>query len=120
MTNALYPRLRATADRLLSSYGGTAVLRRMENVGTPWDPTLEPVDYPCTLMQGTIDMTNAAGTLIEATDRQAIIAASDLPFAPTTADKLVVGGVEHALKSVQPLQPDPTGSAVLYEVVFVG
>ncbi|WP_174804356.1 hypothetical protein [Martelella limonii] len=109
----------AEVTEALAEVGGTAAIIRMETTGG-YDPTLTPVEYPCTLFQDMLDMTKVKGTLIEATDRREYIAASNLEIVPTTADKLLLAGKEYTIKSVQPLQPDPNGPVIMYEVIFVG
>lgn len=118
MSTFNYARSQATAKRLITKFGGTAAIRRSTTSGPSYDPQITTTDYPCTLVQDMIDMTKVTGTLIETTDRRELIAASDLAITPTTADKLVLGGSVHAIKSVQPLQPDPTGPVIMYEVIF--
>lgn len=102
-----------------TSASETVHIRRITKTGPDYDPVFNSDDYPCTLVQMTIDLTKATGTLIEATDRMAMISSSDLPIVPTTADVIVIGTREHAIKSIQPLQPDPGSVALVYEVVFV-
>lgn len=102
----------------LAEVGGTPAIRRTTTSGPAYDPVVTTTDYACTMMQDMIDFTKVSGTLIEQTDRRVIIASSGLVISPTTADKIVIGGVEHAIKSVQPLQPDPAGTVVYWEVVF--
>lgn len=108
----------AEVTEALKEVGGTAAIRRSTTSGPSYDPQITTTDYSCTLVQDMIDMTKVTGTLIDKTDRMEFVSASDLEIRPVPGDKLVLGGSVHAIKSVQPLQPDPTGPVVYYEVIF--
>lgn len=108
----------AEVTSALAEVGGTGAIRRFVATGPDYDPTLTPTDYPCTLYQDMVELTKMAGTLIEANDRRVYVAASNLGITPTTADKWVLGGAEYVIKSAQPLQPDPNGAVIMYEIVF--
>lgn len=114
-----YASIAAEVADAIAEVGGSAIIRRTTTSGPSYDPVITTTDYPCTLFQDSIDLTKVTGTLIETSDRRALVSSSDLAIVPTTADKLVIGGVEHAMKSIQPLQPNPGDVAVMYEVYYV-
>lgn len=108
----------AEVAEALLEVGGTVVIRRKVLTGPADNRVVVATDYSVTLVQMAIDYTNVSGTLIKIGDKSGMINAAGLAIIPTTADKLVIGGLEHALVSVQPIQPDPTGVSVVYNVIY--
>ena len=108
----------AEVAEALLEVGGAVVIRRSARSGPADNRVTVTTDYPVTLVQMTIDIKNVVGTLIQIGDKAGMINAAGLPIVPTTADKLVIAGVEWALVSIQPIQPDPTGPMVGYNVIY--
>lgn len=108
----------AEVAEALLEVGGAATVRRSVRTGPADNRNVVITNYAVTLVQMSIDFTKMTGTLIQMGDKAGMINAAGLAIVPTTADKLVVGGVEHALVSVQPIQPDPTSVNVVYNVIY--
>lgn len=114
-----YTAMRARADRLIKRAGMAAKIRRLtaRTGGEEWNPASQsggvPKDYDCTVVIADYTNTERAGTLIEETDRRAIISAQGLCVCPAVGDKLVVCGKEHPIKALSPVSP--AGTVVLYD-----
>lgn len=102
----------------LAEVGGSVVIRRTVRSGLSDNRVNVVNDYPVTLVQFAIDFSKVGGTLIQLSDRAGMINAAGLAIVPSTADKLVVAGVEMTIASVQPMQPDPNGAMLGYEVIY--
>ncbi len=101
-----YGRFKATADRLLARFGQPGILRRPTASGTAYNPTAgSPQDYACTLVVDAYSNRDVDGTRVRATDKKVLLATGALAIEPATADKLVIGGVEHTIERVEPLAP---------------
>lgn len=107
--------IRSEIATALGDVGFTAQVRRVSraagpNAWTPGSPTT--TDTPVKVISGTFQFGQIDGTLIRSTDRKITVEAGQI--APTPEDKLVIGGVEHEIVAVMPL--DPGGVALLYEI----
>ncbi|QIG67253.1 hypothetical protein EVB37_017 [Rhizobium phage RHph_TM3_3_3] len=115
MTNALYTRLQATAQRLITRYGQSGVIRRV----TPPDPVTggdgTPSDYPCILVPMTYDQRYVDGTNVRSADRQLYISSVGLAIKPTVGDQAVTadGTAYHIVAS------DPNNYDGVTDVVFI-
>lgn len=110
-----YGRSKATADRLVSKFGQSATLRRPTSSGTAYNPTPgQPDDHPVTVVVLDYDRREIDGTRILATDRKVLLAVGNLAIEPATSDKAVIGGVEHSIIDIQPLNPG--GLVILYQL----
>ncbi|WP_313666216.1 hypothetical protein [Shinella sp.] len=109
-----YPRIRATAARLIAKFGQTGAIRRTTISGPAYDPETVITDHACQLavMQYTDDKID--GTLIMRGDKLVYLSTAGLSIEPSTADKVVIGGEEHAIVNVKPLSP--AGLVVFWEV----
>lgn len=114
MTAFDYARSKATADRLIARFGQSATLRRQTNTGTSYQPTITTTDYACTIVVLDYDLREIDGARVLATDKKVLLAKGSLAIEPTTADKLLIGGVAHSLIDVRPLSP--AGTVVLYQL----
>jgi hypothetical protein len=111
-----YARAQATALRLLEKFGQTgSIIRDVPGSGPDWDPGPPvPTTSPCTLVVLKFDNKDIDGTLIKASDKKVYIAAKGLSIAPTTTDKVMIGGVSHTIVRVMPL--NPAGINVYFEI----
>lgn len=101
-----YARMKATADRLLAKFGQAATLRRSTSTGTAFNPTPgAPVDYPITVVVEVYAFREIDGTRIRRDDLKVLMAKDALTIEPTTSDRLLIGGVEHAILDVRPENP---------------
>jgi len=79
---------------------------------TPWGTTADTFtesELPAMVSSYPFDMID--GTLIRATDKRVMVSA--VGAVPTTADKLEIDGVDHAIVMVKPLAP--SGVPLFYE-----
>ncbi|MCD1266067.1 hypothetical protein B5M44_19150 [Shinella sumterensis] len=113
MVNALYPKLQQTAARLIAKFGQAGAIRRTTTSGPAYDPETVTTDHACQLavMQYTDDKID--GTLIMRGDKLVYLSTAGLSIEPSTADKVVIGGEEHAIVNVKPLSP--AGLVVFWE-----
>lgn len=109
-----YARIRATAARLIAKFGQAGAIRRATTSGPAYDPETVTTDHACQLavMQYTDDKID--GTLIMRGDKLTYLSTAGLSIEPSTADKLMIGGEEHAIVNVKPLSP--AGLVVFYEI----
>ncbi len=111
-----YAKTQATAERLINRFGHVGAIKRTTQSGPAYDPILTTASHPCSLVVLDIALDKIDGTLIEASDKMAYVSTEGLTINITTADRIEVGGVEHAIKVVRPL--NPAGTIVYWEVVF--
>lgn len=114
MTKFDYTKSRATAEKLIAKFGQTGTLRRETASSTAYDPTITTNDYTVTLVDLDYDETQLSGTLITRGDRLVYLSTIGLAIVPANGDKILIGGVEHAILDVKPLQP--SGTIVLWEL----
>jgi hypothetical protein len=103
-----YERSRAAAERLIARFGQAASLRRTTASGADYDPALTVEDFPCLLVDLDHRERRIDESSIRQDDRMVYLSAAGLSVTPTLADRLLIGGAEHAIVSVQPLSPDGT------------
>ncbi|MFK0163498.1 hypothetical protein [Rhizobium sp. NPDC090279] len=106
-----YDRTRATAARLIAKFGGKGSLRRISNTGLDYDPAQTSEDFACSLVDLDHSQAHVADTLIQRGDRMVYLSTEGLSITPALADKVLIGGVEHAIVDIQPLSP---GGAVVF------
>ena len=95
-----------TASRIIKRFGQAGTLRQIVNIGTEWAPTQIEADTAITLAIIDYAQEVSDGTLIGSGDLRALVSVEGLSATPTTADKLIVGGVEYVIVRVSPLGPD--------------
>src|SRR4051812_15674762 len=103
MTDALYTRLQATAQRLIKKYGQAGTIRRI----TPPDPVTggdgTSTEYLCSLVPMSYDQRYIDGTNIRASDRQLYISGVGLAIKPTVGDEAVTAdGVVYHIVAADP------------------
>ncbi|MGV1756097.1 hypothetical protein ACQZ6F_08715 [Rhizobium sp. A22-96] len=103
-----YGKARATAERLIAKFGQKASLRRIVNSGPDYDPLQTSEDFACSLVDLDHSEAHVGDTLIQRGDRMVYLSTEGLPITPTLADKLLIGGAEHAIVDLQPLSPGGT------------
>lgn len=115
---ATYVKLRATAQRLIQKNGRTITYRQkggtLVDVTKPWlgttgDTTLTPkaafIDY---------EQSDVRGQLVQAGDKQVLIAADDLPgITPGNQDSIEDGSIRWGIVSVNAI--DPSDAPIVYE-----
>ncbi|MBX4872701.1 MULTISPECIES: hypothetical protein [Rhizobium] len=110
-----YERFAGLAQRLISKFGQTGIIKRI----TPPDPVLggdsTSVDYPVKLVPMTYDQRYVDGTNVRASDRQLYISSVGLAIKPTVGDEAVTAdGVAYHIIAVDPHNYDG-----ITDVVFI-
>jgi hypothetical protein len=110
-----YGRSKATADRLIGRFGQAAALKRPNSSGPAYAPVEgTPTSYAVTVVVNDYRNAEIDGTRVQSGDKKVMMAKGSLAIEPTTSDTLVIGGKEHAIVEVRPLNPG--GTVILYEV----
>lgn len=117
-----YVRSKATADRLITKYGQTAVLRRFNPTGAAYDPVVGRAVDEYSVNIVVMDYTDfeVGQGRVKASDKRVYLAKGDLDFDPTPLDRLIIGGEPHAIvgpnegRGVRTLSP--AGVPVMYEL----
>lgn len=116
-----YPAAKADADEMIAEFGQTGTLVRPVTTGPVHNPVEgTPLSYPVTFV--VIDWTDSeiAGGRVLMTDKKVILAKGNLVVDPTPTDRLVIGGVSHAIigpdegRGIRTLAP--SGIICLYEL----
>jgi hypothetical protein len=114
MSNPVFARLQATAQRLIAKYGQQGTVKRI----TPPDPILggdgTEANYPATLVPMTYDQRYVNGTTILTTDRQIYISSVGIAVVPQVGDIVSAGGVEYHV-----INADPNNYDGITNVVFI-
>lgn len=115
---ALVDGVRKGASKAIAKLGGNVTIRYVSNAA--YNTTSG------TVVENTTDITikgvvqgvsNAeVNSLIEAEDKQLIVATADLATAPETKDRVVINSVEHQIISVNTVEQDNT--AVTFELIL--
>lgn len=103
-----YGKARATAERLIAKFGQRGSLRRIVNSGPDYDPVQTREDFPCSLVDLEQSQAHVSDTLVQRGDRTVYLSTEELSITPTLADKMLIGGAEHAIVDIQPLSPGGT------------
>ncbi|AGB71749.1 MULTISPECIES: hypothetical protein [Rhizobium] len=103
-----YDKARATAERLITKFGQRGSLRRITNAGPDYDPVQTREDFACSLVDLDHSQAHIADTLIQRGDRMVYLSTEGLSITPTLADRMLIGGIEHAIVDIQPLSPGGT------------
>ena len=110
-----YARMKATADRLIAKFGQAAVLRRPTWTGTEQNPVAgTPTDYPVTVVVEVYAFSQIDGERVRRDDKKVLVSKGSLAVEPAVSDKIVIGGVEHAIVRVMPT--DPGGTVIMWEL----
>lgn len=111
-----YARSKATAERLLASFGQTATLRQITNSGDAWEPSLTETDTSVTVVDLNREVRDASGTLTGQT-RRTLYVSTSAGVTPAKGDKVVIGSTEHEIEAVRTLAPG--GTTIMHEVDLV-
>jgi len=95
MSIQVYRRLQATAQRLITKYGQSGVIKR----STPPDPVEggdgSETDYTAILVPMTYEQRYVNGTTILTNDREVYISSVGLAIVPQVGDIVSAGGVDY-------------------------
>jgi len=114
MSNPLFARLQATAQRLISKFGQHGTIKRLGSVDPVEGGDPVPVEYQATLVPMTYDQRYVNGTTILTSDRQIYISSVGLAIVPTVGDVVVAGGVDYHIVAA-----DPNNYDGITNVVFI-
>ena len=103
-----YDKTRAMAERLIAKFGQKGSLRRISHSSLDYDPVQTSEDFLCSLVDLDQSQVHVADTLVQRGDRMVYLSTEGLSITPTLSDRMLIGGVEHALVDIPPLSPGGT------------
>jgi hypothetical protein len=107
---ALANPLRKVASKLMAKFGGEATIRRV-TVGA-YDPATGTAAETTsdTVLRGVLEDVNVreVNDLIQSGDKRLTVAAADVAAVPSTADRVLIGGVTHQIIRVTTIEQDNT------------
>jgi hypothetical protein len=115
---ALANPLRKVASKLMAKFGGTATIRRINigayntSTGTAAETTSD------TELRGVLEDVNVreVNDLIQSGDKRLTVAAADVAAVPSTADRVLIGGITHQVIRVTTIEQDNT--AITHELIL--
>lgn len=113
MTAFDYVGFRSVAEQLIAEAGQLATLRRRTKFGEDYDPIFVSTDYGCTLVVLSYSDARIDGERIKVGDKRIYLSTKDLAVMPSDTDSIIIGGVEHAIISLEPISPG--GTVVAYK-----
>lgn len=110
--------LEKVAIDVINALGGDVTIRYI--TAGSYNPTTGSVTQTTddTAIKGVVETVSNAevNQLVEATDKKLIVAAGDLPGAPTTKDHVVISSVVHQVIRVDTIEQDNT--PITYELIL--
>ena len=110
--------LEKVASNVINALGGDVTIRYITagSYNATTGSVTETTDD--TAIKGVVENVSNAevNQLVEATDKKLIVAADDLPSAPTTKDRVVISSVVHQIIRVDTIEQDNT--AITYELIL--
>ena len=115
---ALANPLRKVASKLMAKFGGVATIRRITagvynpTTGTASEATAD------TAVRGVLEDVSVreVNDLIQSGDKRLTVAAADVAAAPSTADRVLIGGITHQVIRVTTIEQDNT--AITHELIL--
>ena len=110
--------LRKVASKLMLKFGGEATIRRITvgaynaTTGTAAETTSD------TVLSGVLGDVSVRGVndLIQSGDKRLTVAAADVATVPSTADRVLIGGITHQVIRVTTIEQDNT--AITHELIL--
>ena len=110
--------LRKVASRLMAKFGGEVTIRRITvgaynaTTGTAAETTSD------TALRGVLEDVNVreVNDLIQSGDKRLTVAAADVAAVPSTADRVLIGGITHQVIRVTTIEQDNT--AITHELIL--
>jgi hypothetical protein len=110
--------LRKVASKLMLKFGGEATIRRITvgaynaTTGTAAETTSD------TVLRGVLEDVSVreVNDLIQSGDKRLTVAAADVAAVPSTADRVLIGGVTHQIIRVTTIEQDNT--AITHELIL--
>jgi hypothetical protein len=105
---ALSGPLRKVASKVITKFGGEVTIRRITvgayntSTGTAAETTSD------TVLRGVVEDVNVreVNDLIQSGDKRLTIAAADVAATPSTADRVLIGGITHQIIRVTTIEQD--------------
>ena len=115
---ALSGPLRKVASKVITKFGGEVTIRRITvgayntSTGTAAETTSD------TVVRGVLEDVNVreVNDLIQSGDKRLTVAAADVAAVPSTADRVLIGGVTHQIIRVTTIEQDNT--AITHELIL--
>ena len=102
--------LRKVASKLMAKFGGVATIRRVTpGVYNPATGTASEVTAD-TAVRGVLEDVNVreVNDLIQSGDKRLTVAAADVAATPSTADRVLIGGITHQIIRLTTIEQDNT------------
>jgi hypothetical protein len=100
--------LRKVASKLMAKFGGVATIRRVTpGVYNPTTGTASETTSDIAL-RGVLEDVNVreVNDLIQSGDKRLTVAAADVAAVPSTADRVLIGGITHQIIRVTTIEQD--------------
>ena len=100
--------LRKVASKLMAKFGGVATIRRVTpGIYNPTTGTASEVTAD-TVVRGVLEDVNVreVNDLIQSGDKRLTVAAADVAAVPSTADRVLIGGITHQVIRVTTIEQD--------------
>jgi hypothetical protein len=115
---ALSGPLRKVASKVITKFGGEVTIRRITvgayntSTGTAAETTSD------TVLRGVVEDVNVreVNDLIQSGDKRLTVAAADVAAVPSTADRVLIGGITHQIIRVTTVEQDNT--AITHELIL--
>ena len=115
---ALSGPLRKVASKVITKFGGEVTIRRITvgayntSTGTAAETIVD------TVLRGVVEDVNVreVNDLIQSGDKRLTVAAADVAAVPSTADRVLIGGVTHQVIRVTTVEQDNT--AITHELIL--
>lgn len=115
---ALAPALQKVASKLMARFGGEATIRTV-TLGV-YNPTTGAVSETTTdvVVRGVLEDVKAreVNELVQAGDKRLMVAAVNVAATPSTADRVLIGGISHQVISVATIEQD--NMPITYELIL--
>jgi hypothetical protein len=115
---ALASSLQKVASKIVGRFGG-AITFTVVTAGA-YNTTTGAITETTTTstIKGVLDAVSAreVNELVQATDKTLTVAAADLAAAPTTADRVTIGGIIHQIIKVDKVEQD--NQAIIYTLIL--
>lgn len=115
---ALASSLQKVASKIVGKFGG-AITFSVVTAGA-YNTTTGAITETTTTstIKGVLDAVSAreVNELVQATDKMLTVAAADLAAAPTTVDRVTIGGIIHQIIKVDKVEQD--NQAIIYTLVL--
>ena len=115
---ALANPLRKVASKLMAKFGGVVTINRVTaGVYNPTTGTASEV-IADTAVRGVLEDVNVreVNDLIQSGDKRLTVAAADVAAVPSTADRVLIGGITHQVIRVTTVEQDNT--AITHELIL--